>query len=83
MSDIHLPKRISQLQALGFVWEVFMAIALPTTLLALGGRWLDRRWNASPWMTIIGFVFAIAISGALVYRKAKQFAGTQNTVREK
>lgn len=74
MGDSAIPKQISQLNAVGFVWEIFAAIALPTTLFALAGRWLDARWNISPWMTVLGFVLAIALSGWIVYRKAKKFA---------
>lgn len=74
MEDSAIPKQVSQLAAVGFVWEIFAAIALPTTLFALAGRWLDARWKISPWMTILGFVLAIALSGWIVYRKAKKFA---------
>lgn len=74
MGESDVPKRISQLAAVGFVWDIFFSIALPTTVFALAGRWLDTRWNVSPWMTVVCFVFAIAISGALVYRKAKRFS---------
>ncbi len=74
MGEPEVPKRISQLAAVGFVWDIFISIALPTTVCALAGRALDKRWNVSPWMTVIGFVLAISVSGALVYRKAKRFA---------
>ena len=65
---------VSKLAAIGFVWDIFFLIAFPTVLFALLGRRYDRLWGTSPWLTIIGFIFAIAISGALVYRKAKRFA---------
>lgn len=79
MSESDVPKRISQLHALGFVMDVFISIALPTTLFALGGRSLDRRWGTHPWMTVVGFLFAVALSGALVYRKAIRFQKQQMT----
>lgn len=63
---------LTGLHALGFVTDVLISVALPTTVFALAGRALDRRWGTSPWMTVIGFVFAMAIAGLLVYRKAKQ-----------
>lgn len=65
---------LTGLNALGFVTDVFISIALPTMLFALAGRSLDRRWNTSPWMTVIGFFLAIAVSGTLVYRKAIRVA---------
>jgi F0F1-type ATP synthase assembly protein I len=64
---------LTGLHALGFVTDVLISVALPTTFFAWVGRSLDTRWNTSPWMTVIGFVFAITISGLLVYRKAKQY----------
>ncbi len=74
MAGSDVPKRISQLAAVSFVVDVFISIALPTTLFALGGRSLDRRWGTHPWMTVVGFLLAIFLSGFLVYRKAKRFA---------
>ena len=67
-------KPLSQLAAIGFVSEVFAAVAVPAVVFALGGRWLDARYNLSPWMTILGFILAISISGAMVYRMAKRYA---------
>lgn len=60
-------------QATGFVWDVFASIAIPTTLCALGGRWLDARYGASPWFTIAGLIIALAVSYVLVMRKAKAY----------
>ncbi len=79
MAESDVPKRISQLVAVGFVTDVFISIALPTTLFALGGRALDRRWSTNPWMTIVGFLLAIALSSFLVYRKAIRFQREQRT----
>jgi LPXTG-motif cell wall-anchored protein len=61
-------------QATGFVWEVLASIAIPTTLCALGGRWLDKRYDASPWFTVVGLVLSLAISFLLVMRKANAYA---------
>ncbi len=61
------------------VWNVIASIAVPTTLLALGGRWLDQRLSSSPWMTILGLLAALGISYLLVIRQAKQIAETLKT----
>ncbi|MDQ7814792.1 MAG: AtpZ/AtpI family protein [Patescibacteria group bacterium] len=66
--------KLRQLQAIGMVWNVIVSIALPTTLMALGGRWLDRRLGSSPWMTIVGLLVALGISYLLVMRQAKKIA---------
>lgn len=62
------------LEALSFVWDMVVIIALPTTLLALGGRWLDRKLGATPWFTFLGLVLALGIAYILVSRKAKDIA---------
>lgn len=64
------------LDALSFVWDVIFSIAIPTTLFALLGRWLDQRWHTSPWMTILGLILALGLAFVLVMRKAKQFLAT-------
>jgi F0F1-type ATP synthase assembly protein I len=66
--------QISKMEALGFVWEVFASVAVPTTALALFGRFLDKRWDLNPLFTIVGLALALAISGWLVYRKAQAFS---------
>ncbi len=70
---------LTGLSALGFVTDVFISIALPTTLFAWIGRTLDKRWSTSPWMTVVGFILALALSGTLVYRKAKRAAEDMKT----
>jgi len=62
------------LQALSLVWDIIIIIAVPTILLALGGRWLDRRLHSSPWFTLLGLLIALAIVYLLVSRKAKDIA---------
>ena len=61
------------MQALGFVWSVFVAVALPTTLFALAGRAADARFGASPWFTLLGLLLSLAISCGLVYVLAKRY----------
>ncbi len=65
---------ISKFEALGFVWEVFMAIALPTTACAFAGRWADARFQTSPWLTLLGLFIALALSGLIISRQAMQFS---------
>lgn len=67
-------QNLNLLQALSFVWDMVVIIALPTTLLALGGRWLDRKFGSTPWFTLLGLVVALTIAYVLVNRKAKEIA---------
>lgn len=66
--------RISTWEAMEFVWEVLVVIAVPTTIFALGGRWLDGKWGTSPWMTLLGLALSLAFAGILVYRRVKRMA---------
>ena len=70
---------ISTWEAMEFVWEVLIAIAVPTTLFALGGRWLDTKWGTTPWMTVLGLVLALVIAALLVLRKGKKMAERMKT----
>jgi hypothetical protein len=67
-------KIISQWEAVGFVTEVLVAVAVPTTLLALGGRWMDAKYGIAPWATVLGLILSLAISAFLVTRRAKEMA---------
>jgi F0F1-type ATP synthase assembly protein I len=77
-----MSENVSQWEAVGFVTELLVAIAAPTTLLALAGRWLDRTYQLSPWCTIVGLALSLLISYALIKRKAATMAsrlGSKNT----
>ncbi len=62
------------LEAMSMAWDVFLAIAVPTTTCALGGRWLDDYYHTSPWFTIIGLIIALSTAYILVSRRAKDIA---------
>lgn len=66
--------KLQGLQALGLVWDIILAIALPTTLLALVGRWLDGKLQTSPLFTLLGLALALVIVYLMVSRKAKEIA---------
>lgn len=72
--DMSGKRPISQWEAMEFVWELLIVIAVPTTLFALGGRWIDRNWHIAPWGTIIGLILAVTFSGILVTKKGKKMA---------
>lgn len=65
---------ISKLEAVGFVWNVFIAIALPAMACAFIGRWADARFKTSPWVTLLGLLIALALSGFMVSRQAMRFS---------
>ena len=62
-------------EALSLAWELGYAIAIPLVVLALGGRWLDRKFDTSPWMLLVGVIVSIPISTAVIYMKMVKIIG--------
>ena len=56
-------------QALSLLGQLGYVIAIPLVILALAGRFLDKKLNTSPWLLIVGMLFALTISTFWVYRK--------------
>jgi F0F1-type ATP synthase assembly protein I len=50
-----------------------ISIAAPVVLFALLGQYLDGKYGTRPWLLIVGFVVAAAISAKLIYKKAKKY----------
>jgi len=75
-------KPVFAMWAMGFVWEVFMSIALPTTLFALGGRWLDERLRVSPLFVLLGLATALGITYMLMRRKSRELTNKLREQRE-
>ena len=44
--------------ASGFVFAVFLAVALPTVSCALGARWIDQYFATGYFFTILGIFLA-------------------------
>ncbi len=68
-----IKKGINAWHATGFVWEVLIAVALPVTLSAFLGRWLDRRFHTGSVFTLMSFIPALAIAFLLILRLACAF----------
>lgn len=67
------PVSFSYGSATGFVFSVFVAVAVPTFVCALGGRWLDQRFATGYLFTILGLFAAFGMTAYLVLRLAKRF----------
>jgi F0F1-type ATP synthase assembly protein I len=61
----------SPFEAMEMVWDLLFAIAVPTVLFALGGRWLDRRFHLSPLFTIVGLILSILVIAITIKRKGE------------
>jgi F0F1-type ATP synthase assembly protein I len=55
--------------AVTLAWELGYSIAVPLVGLALVGRFLDKKFDTSPWLLLVGILISILISSFLVYRK--------------
>ncbi len=55
---------------LNLAWELGYLIALPIVFFALLGRFLDKKFDTSPWLLLVGIFLALLVSGFAVARKA-------------
>lgn len=55
--------------ALSLAWELGYTIAVPLVILAFAGRWLDRRFDTSPWLLLSAIFVSIPISTIVIYMK--------------
>ena len=59
-------------KTLGLAWQLGYIIAVPLVIFAISGRFLDRKYDASPVFLLSGMLLAIIVSGLLVFRKTKK-----------
>ncbi|MBI4142941.1 AtpZ/AtpI family protein [Candidatus Uhrbacteria bacterium] len=59
-------------QAVALAWELGYTIAIPIVLLALGGRFLDRRFGTSPWLLLLGILLSIIVSSIAITMKVRR-----------
>lgn len=69
MEDMDKNKNQGSWSAVSLAWELGYSIAVPLVVLALGGRFLDKKMGTSPWLLLIGILFSIIISSYIVYKK--------------
>lgn len=56
--------------ALSLAWSLGYLIAVPLVILALAGRYLDKKLNTAPWLLLAGILISISISSYMVYKKS-------------
>lgn len=64
-------QRSANFSALAMAGQLGFIIALPLVLLALLGRWLDQRYNASPLFLLLGVLLALVVTVVWFAFKAK------------
>lgn len=68
-----MDKEPSWADSIRLVGQLGFEIALPLVGFALGGRWIDQRFNTSPTFLLIGMLLAVVVSTLLVALKIKQY----------
>ena len=58
--------------AISLAWELGYTITVPLVIFAILGRFLDKKYDASPIFLLSGILLSIAVSGILVFRKTKK-----------
>ncbi len=58
----HNPNSSSFWKALGIAWELGYVIAIPIVVLGVGGRFLDKRLDTSPWLFLAGVIISITLT---------------------
>ncbi|MFZ2189728.1 MAG: AtpZ/AtpI family protein [Candidatus Magasanikiibacteriota bacterium] len=61
------------LMGLRIVGDFGATIAVPIIIFVLIGQWLEGKYGYAPWFTVVAFVISIALSGKMIYKKAKQY----------
>lgn len=59
-------------QALSLLGQLGYVIAIPLVILAIAGRFIDKKYDASPWFLIAGMLLALVISTLWVFRKTTE-----------
>jgi F0F1-type ATP synthase assembly protein I len=49
---------------------IFFGIAVSVCVYA--GRWVDQRWNTTPWLTVAGLLLGVVTGFVELYRVSKQ-----------
>lgn len=58
-----------EFSAWALAWELGWQMAIPLVVFALLGRYADKYFGTSPWLLVVGVVFAATLSSYLIYRK--------------
>jgi F0F1-type ATP synthase assembly protein I len=59
-------------KGLGGPGTLGIEIVLSVAAGLLGGSWLDKKFGASPWFTLIGLTYGVAAASRAIYRALKQ-----------
>jgi F0F1-type ATP synthase assembly protein I len=64
---------LSKSDLIAFAFDLGFAIVIPLVIFALGGRFLDKKFETSPLFLIIGLLISIVFTGISIYKKTKKY----------
>ena len=71
--------RLFTMAVLDMSWQLAIVVLVPV----IGGYELDKHMHSTPWLTIIGFVLAMAGAYFVMKRMLKEYGGkTVNNTKE-
>lgn len=65
-------------RAVAIAWQMGYTIALPLIGFALLGRFLDKKFDTSPWLLIGGAALAMVVSTLLLLSRFRQILSKMN-----
>lgn len=66
------PQKTGFWQALGIAWELGYVIAIPIVVFGVGGRFLDKQFDSSPWLFLSGVIVSITLTSIGLVWKFKK-----------
>ena len=66
------PEGRKQLRQLGRLSTIGIEIALSIVFGILGGRWLDGKFNTTPFLTVLGMALGVVAGFRSLYRTTRQ-----------
>ncbi len=64
---------MSRAELISFAFDLGFAIIIPLIIFALGGRFLDKKFETSPLFLIIGILISLIFTSVAVYKKTRKF----------
>jgi F0F1-type ATP synthase assembly protein I len=69
------PKQEGAWSALSLAWQLGYSMAIPLVVLALLGRFADKKFGTSPWLLLAGIMLSLVVSTIAVYRRTIKILG--------
>ena len=67
------PRKLNKYELISMAFQLGFIIAIPVVLFGFLGKWLDRRLDTEPLLTLIGILTAIVFTSIWIYRKFKSY----------